>query len=108
MLFNRLLPGSDIGPGYDTQFVGATQIVDAGGQVLASRNTAAGPGIVLAEVELGMRPPVQATEDRFWLPELPAFLHAYWHQQNVANRSAYRRHGRQRGLDAAQHNEALS
>lgn len=104
----RLTPGADVGPRYDTEFVGATQIVAADGTVLVSRNTAAGPGVVYADVELESQPPVLPTDDRFWIPELPAFLHAYWHQQNVANRSAYRRHGRKRGLAAAEANKALT
>ena len=104
----RLSPGADFGPSYDTHFVGATQIVAADGAVLVSRNTAAGPGIVYADVELEAHAPVLPADEKFWVPELPAFLHAYWHQQNVANRSAYRRHGRKRGLAAAETNKALT
>ena len=77
-------------------------------RVLASRSTAEGPGIVYAEVTPGTGEPVIAPEaDRFWVPELPLFLKAYWHQQNVAGRSAYRRYGRARGLEAAERNSAL-
>lgn len=103
-----LAPGLDAGFDYRTHFVGATQVVDAAGRVLASRSTAEGPGIVYAEVTPGTGEPVIAPEaDRFWVPELPLFLKAYWHQQNVAGRSAYRRYGRARGLEAAERNSAL-
>lgn len=93
--------GVDLAVPYETSFVGATQIVAADGSVLASRNTADGPGVVVADVEIGGRPPLRATEDRFWIPALPAALRAYWHQQNLAAKSYYRRHGRAAGLRAA-------
>lgn len=96
-----LLPGSEVSVPYETEYVGATQIVDARGSVLAARNTAEGPGIVYADVEIGAVDPVVPLEDRFWIPELPALLRAYWHQQNVAGRSYYRRTGRDAGLRAA-------
>ena len=50
---------------------------------------------------LGAREPVLPLEDRFWIPELPLLLRGYWHQQNVAGRSYYRRRGRSAGLRAA-------
>ena len=96
-----LLPGTDVSAPYETEFVGATQIVDARGSVLASRNAAEGPGIVYADVQLGAVEPVMPLEDRFWMPELPTMLQAYWHQQNLAGRSYYRRTGREAGLRAA-------
>ena len=100
-----LMPGTDIGFDYQSHFVGATQVVDAKGQVLASRNTAQGPGIVIAEVEVGaIEPVVRPEQNPFWVPELPLFLKAYWHQQNLAGKSAYLRFGRKRGLEAARQN----
>ena len=96
-----LLPGSGVSVPYDTEFVGAPQIVDASGTVLASRRTGEGPGIVYADVQLGAAEPVTPLEDSFWIPELPAMLRAYWHQQNLAGRSYYRRTGREAGLRAA-------
>ena len=96
-----LAPGSDVSVPYVTDFVGATQIVDADGTVLASRRTTEGPGIVYADVDPGAREPVTPLEERFWIPELPVLLRGYWHQQNVAGRSYYRRTGRTAGLRAA-------
>lgn len=99
------MPGTDIGLDYQSHFVGATQVVDARGQVLASRNTAEGPGIVMAEVATGIVDPVIGPEpNRFWVPELPLFIKAYWYQQNLAGKSAYRRFGRTKGLEAAHKN----
>ena len=95
-----LAPGSGVSVPYATDFVGATQIVDGDGTVLASRRTTEGPGIVYADVEPGAREPVTPLEERFWIPELPLLLRGYWHQQNVAGRSYYRRTGRAAGLRA--------
>lgn len=103
-----LFPGSDLGFDMQTHFVGASQIVDAAGRVLASRNTMEGPGIVMAKVALGQREPVVAAEpQRYWVPHLPLFVKAYWHHHNPVNKSAYKRYGRQLGLRVAAHNANL-
>ena len=103
-----LLPGTDAGFQMESHFVGATQIVDATGKVLASRNTMEGPGIVMAEVTPGISEPVIPPDHtRYWIPHLPLFIKAYWHYHNPVNRSAYARYGRERGLAAARHNSSL-
>ncbi|KAA0919939.1 carbon-nitrogen hydrolase family protein [Dietzia sp. ANT_WB102] len=96
-----LVPGSGASVPYDTEFVGATQIVDASGTVLATRRVDEGPGIVYADVTIEATDPVAPLEDRFWIPELPLLLRGYWHQQNIAGRSYYRRRGRSAGVRAA-------
>lgn len=96
-----LAPASDFSVPYATEFVGATQIVDATGTVLAMRRTAEGPGIVFADVESGALEPVADLEGRFWIPDLPLLVRGYWHQQNLVGRSYYRRSGRAAGLQAA-------
>lgn len=96
-----LVPGMPLSAPYDTEFVGCTQIVDAQGHVLAQRQAQEGPGVVSADIGIGRRAPLQALESRFWIPELPLFLHAYWHQQNACGKAYYRRHGRAAGLAAA-------
>ncbi|HSW14635.1 MAG TPA: carbon-nitrogen hydrolase family protein [Solimonas sp.] len=98
-----LIPGLPATVPYDTGFVGSTQIVDAEGHVLAQRHQQEGPGIVVADIELGARPPVQPLEERFWIPELPLFLRAYWHQQNACGKTYYRIRGRAAGLKALEH-----
>ena len=45
--------------------------------------------------------PTVPLESRFWIPELPLFHRAYWHQQNLASRPWYLRHGRAAGLASA-------
>jgi predicted amidohydrolase len=96
-----LLPGLPLAPLYDTAFVGQTQIVDARGHVLAQRQAQEGPGIVVADITLGAVEPRLPLEDRYWIPRLPAFLHAYWHQQNACGKAYYRHKGRALGLAAA-------
>ncbi len=96
-----LLPGMAATVPYETRYVGATQIVDAAGRVLAARNTAEGPGVVVADIEIGAHEPAQALEKTFWIPKLPLALRAYWHQQNVCGKRYYRDTGREAGLAAA-------
>lgn len=96
-----LVPGVSAALPYRSRFVGATQIVDADGRVLAWRSTADGPGVVVADVEVGARPPRQPIARRFWMPDLPWAIRAYWWQQNAFAKRYYRDRGRAAGLDAA-------
>lgn len=100
----------EFGVDYQTQFVGATQIIDRHGKVLASRSTEEGPGTVYASVPIGAGPPVsEDAMDRYWVPDLPVSLKAYWFQQNSVSELAYRRIGRHAGIDAAkQHRRVIS
>lgn len=86
---------------YHTEYVGATQIVDAAGKVLASRDTREGAGIVYAEIELGAKPNSVPIAESFWLPKLPWLIRAYWAQQNACAKPWYNRYGRANGLAAA-------
>ncbi|PXV70212.1 putative amidohydrolase [Sinimarinibacterium flocculans] len=95
-------PGVPLAAPYDTEFVGCTQIVDADGHVLAQRQAQEGPGVVVAEITLGAQAPRLPLEERFWIPELPLFLRAYWHQQNLCGKAYYRSRGRAAGLAAAE------
>ncbi len=96
-----LAPGDHQGVPYDTHFVGSTQIVDAEGHILAHRRTDEGPGVVSATLTVGAQPPSLPLEHRFWIPELPLALKAYWHQQNACAKTYYRTRGRALGLAAA-------
>lgn len=102
-----LIPGLNISIPYRTEFVGATQIVDGQGHVLASRDTAEGPGIVYADISLGAQPASEPIGDTFWLPKLPWLIRAYWWQQNACATPWYKRFGRTNGLNAAQKNKEL-
>lgn len=98
----RVASGSDVGLPYRTHFVGATQIVDAHGTVLASRSATDGPGIVYQKVDVGaITPATELQDDRFWIPELPWLIRRYWDHQNWVNRSVYARRGRALGLKNA-------
>lgn len=95
----RLLAGADWALPYTTHFVGATQIVDAQGRVLASRQTQEGPGIVYHALELGAQPATaELSAGQFWIPELPWLMRRYWDHQNWVGRSVYQRWGRARAL----------
>ncbi len=96
-----LVPGMPWQVPFQTHFVGATQIVDSSGHILAQRYAHEGPGIVAAEIELGARAPVTPLEDRFWIPELPLLLKGVWSQQNACANSYYLSKGRARGVAAA-------
>jgi predicted amidohydrolase len=96
-----LVPGVSATVPYDTHYVGATQITDANGRVLARRNTMEGPGVVVADVAIGAQQPTLPFEETFWLPKLPLAIRAYWHQQNVCAKRYYRSTGREAGLKAA-------
>lgn len=98
-----LLPGLDVSVPYDTHYVGATQIVDADGSVLAEWHTHRGPGIVYAGIRLGAQDPVEPLEASFWIPRLPLAHRLYWHHQNACAKSYYRRIGLRVGLAAAGH-----
>ncbi|GAA4751205.1 carbon-nitrogen hydrolase family protein [Gordonia alkaliphila] len=96
-----LVPGMARTAPYTTRYVGATQIVAADGTVLTARNTAEGPGVVVADVELGAQQPRLPIDDDFWTPRLPLALRLYWHQQNACATRYYRDRGRAFGLAAA-------
>jgi predicted amidohydrolase len=86
-----LVPGSNAAVRYASEFVGRTQIVDAGGHVVAARDSHEGAGVVVGDILVGdvarAGPPLQ----RFWIPRLPLVHRLSWHQQNVCGRSYYRR-----------------
>jgi predicted amidohydrolase len=96
-----LAPGFNGSVPYDTEYVGATQIVSGDGHILAHRQAQDGPGVVVADIALGAQRPTLPLDKRFWIPELPAFLRAYWHQQNACGKAYYVKRGRHAGLSAA-------
>lgn len=101
----QLLAGLPLSLPYSTHFVGATQIVDPQGKVLASRHTQQGPGIVYADITIP-KPSSAPTRSRrgFWVPPLPWLMQRYWDQQNWATKPLYASKGRRLGLAAAQKN----
>lgn len=89
-----LSPGTDAGIRYASRFVGRTQIVDAGGRVVAARDARDGPGVVVGDIELGAPAVSPPDTDRFWIPDLPLFHRVYWYHQNACGRSYYLRRRR--------------
>lgn len=88
-------PGDERGLPYRSSYVGATQIVDGDGTVLARRDVDEGPGVVAATVEVPDSPPTdvpaaRSSPDRFWVPNLTVPHRLYWHHQNACGRAYYR------------------
>jgi predicted amidohydrolase len=100
-----LFPGVNWHVPYHTSFVGRTQIVDANGQVVASRKMSEGPGVISAVIEVGKvmdtSPAKPADTDSFWIQRLTANEKLFWTYQNYICKGLYRRFGRRKGLRAA-------
>lgn len=76
---------------YRGYFEGCALIADSAGAVLAERRREDGEGIVLADITLGRRDPVQAAPQGFWLHKRGAMAAAVWHYQRLHGRRWYRR-----------------
>lgn len=77
---------------YRGHFEGSTLIADARGQVIAERRADEGPGVVLAEIEIGRRTPELDLPQRYWLHRRGPLPAAAWHYQRWHGRRWYRRH----------------
>ena len=86
-----LAPGLNATVRYASEFVGRTQIVDAGGRVVAARNAAEGPGVVVGDIEIGDVAQPAPRTDRTWIPSLTLIHLTNWYHQNACGRSYYRR-----------------
>jgi len=74
------------------KFVGAAQIVDGKGQVLAKRNFFEGGGFVMAEIlwKKSSRNAERIFSDKYWIPDLPdSYIHA-WDTINPKGRQYYK------------------
>jgi predicted amidohydrolase len=78
--------------GYEGRFEGGAMIVAADGTVLAGREHSEGPGIVVADVEVGRRAPIMDPPKGFWLHPRGAMSATAWHVQRLHGRRYYRRH----------------
>ena len=81
-----LMPGVT----WETEMVGETQIVDRDGSILARLTYEDGEGHVAAEVELADPEPLDEIPDRFWIPVMPASVHATWHPMNLHGAARYK------------------
>lgn len=74
------------------KFVGAAQIVDGNGQVLAKRNFFEGGGFVMAEIlwKNSSRNAERIFPDKYWIPDLPdSYIHA-WDTINPKGKQYYK------------------
>jgi predicted amidohydrolase len=81
---------------WHTEMLGETQIVERDGTILARLTYEDGPGHVGASVELREPEPLDPVSERFWIPVMPASIHAVWHPLNIHGALRYRA-GRARG-----------
>jgi predicted amidohydrolase len=86
-----LAPGLNATVRYASEFVGRTQVVDADGHVVAARDAAEGPGVVVGDVVIGDVARPAPRTDRFWIPHLTLTHLGNWYHQNACGRSYYRR-----------------
>ncbi|ODA30618.1 hypothetical protein A8L45_19955 [Veronia pacifica] len=86
------VPGSTVAVNYQSEFVGATQVVNAFGEVIAKRECSEGPGIVMAEIALGsVAPTLNFRPEDFWFADLTLLHKLFWWHQNACGKSYYQR-----------------
>jgi predicted amidohydrolase len=76
---------------YRGHFEGGASISAADGTILASRRREEGPGVVIADVEVGRSRPEAEVPDRFWLHPRGAMAALSWAYQNPHGRRIYAR-----------------
>ncbi len=81
---------------WKTEMLGESQICDRDGSVLARLALEDGEGHVAADVDTAAAPmPLDAIEERFWIPKFTLSTHAAWHGMNAHGALNYRlRHAR--------------
>jgi predicted amidohydrolase len=89
-----LAPGLNATVRYASEFIGRTQIVEADGRVIAARDAAEGPGVVVGDIVIGDVARPAPHTDRFWIPNLTVTHLGNWYHQNACGRSYYRRRRR--------------
>lgn len=75
---------------WHTEMLGETQICDRDGTTLARLSYEDGAGHCAASVELRAPVPLDPIYDRFWIPLMPASIHAVWHPMNLHGAAKYR------------------
>lgn len=88
--FKGIMPGT-FGIPYSSCLMGETQIVDAGGNILARLRQEEGEGIAIAEIEMGRTSPSEPLPEGFWIPRLPLIFRYFWYTQNLHGRWHYQR-----------------
>jgi predicted amidohydrolase len=77
---------------YRGHFQGGALIAAADGSVLAHRGREEGSGIVVADVDIGARPPAEPVPSRYWLHPRGPIPAVAWNTQRVLGARWYRRH----------------
>lgn len=86
-----------LGPGiaWRTQMLGESQVCDRDGTVLARLTLEDGEGHAAADVQLRDAEPLEAIQDRFWIPRMTLTTQVAWHALNAHGAFSYRiRHAR--------------
>lgn len=81
---------------YRGHYQGGAVICDAAGAVRARRDRREGPGIVVADLEPGRRPPLDRSPSGFWMHDRGAVAALLWPYQNIHGSRWYSRHARGR------------
>jgi len=77
---------------YVTELGGGAIICDAEGRVLARRAKSDGPGVVVADIEVGRAAGPHPLPAGYWIQELDPISKLGWHAQGWHGRRWYRRH----------------
>lgn len=77
---------------YRGHFQGGTVICSADGQVLARRDNAEGPGVVMADIEPGRVAPTATIPDKFWMHPRGVVPTLLWNYQRAHGKRWYARH----------------
>jgi predicted amidohydrolase len=77
--------------GTKTRLMGETQIVNSTGSILARMGIDDGPGVIIADIEIGQVPHSLEPAQSFWSLDLPLTFRMFWAQQNAATRPLYAR-----------------
>jgi len=86
-----LASGSNAAVRYASRFVGRSQIVDARGHAVATRDASEGAGVVVGDIVIAGVAGTAPATGRFWIPHLPLTHRLCWQHQNACGRSYYRR-----------------
>jgi hypothetical protein len=68
-------------------YLGSSQIVDAGGNTIARLGTE--EGVLVAEVEVGRKPPTDGIADSFWFPDVSDGMRSRWVRSGAIGRDDY-------------------
>lgn len=77
---------------YRTYLRGGAQVLDSTGSVVARRDHAAGPGVVVADLALGRSTPLDELPRGYWVEPLGPVGDLLWTYQRWHGRPWYRRH----------------